>query len=188
MGRSSPRRGTGRRRCGGELMIRKPTIYVLTIGALVVIIMIAADHFGRHRLDVKSCFDDVRGLRSGAVVRLSGVDIGTVRSVRAQPQNKNCPAEAQMTLKTPYRLSVPQDAMTAVETAGVLGETYVNIDVRSASGPPIEDYGYLKSKQRVPEPSLGDIIKAVGDAATVVKAASQPATTVPGQPVQRPRQ
>ncbi len=133
--------------------------------------MIAADQFGGHRLDVKSCFDDVRGLKSGAVVRLSGVDIGTVRSVRAQPQNKNCPAEAEMTLKTSYELSVPQDALTGVETAGVLGETYVSIDVRSASGPPIEDYGYLKSKQRVPEPSLGDIVKAVGDAATMVKAA-----------------
>jgi phospholipid/cholesterol/gamma-HCH transport system substrate-binding protein len=168
-------------------MAKKLILKILAVVAVVAIIMIAADHFGRHRLDLKSCFDDVRGLKTGATVRLAGVDVGTVRSVRAQPENKSCPAEAEMTLKTSYRLLVPQDAVTGVETAGVLGETYVNIDVRNAWGPPIQDYGYLKSKARTPEPSLGDVMKAVGAAAAVVKAANQSAASVPEQTGPKPR-
>ncbi|MGA8299631.1 MAG: MCE family protein [Terriglobales bacterium] len=169
-------------------MVDKRILALLVVLAVIAVGMIAANHFGSHRLDVKSCFDDVRGLKAGAAVRLAGVDIGTVRSVRAQPQNKSCPAEVEMILTTSYRLPVPRDALAGVETAGVLGETLVSIDVGAASGPPIDDYGYLRSKPRVPEPSLGDVVKAVGAAAAVVKAANNAATNNTGQPVRKPSQ
>ena len=72
--------------------------------------------------------------------------MGTVRSVRADPQNKNCPAKVEMMLATTYEISVPKDSIAETNTAGLLGEVYVNIDTTQASGAPIENYGYLKSK------------------------------------------
>lgn len=42
-----------------------------------------------------------------------------------------------MKLTPPYELQIPNDSTASVETAGVLGETYVEIDVGHASGPPI---------------------------------------------------
>ena len=89
-------------------MVDKPILALLVVLAVIAVGMIAANHFGSHRLDVKSCFDDVRGLKAGAAVRLAGVDIGTVRSVRAQPQNKSFPAEVEMILTTSYRPSSSQ--------------------------------------------------------------------------------
>lgn len=111
---------------------------------------IASLFVGRNRfshLELKSCFDDVRGLRGGAEVRIAGVRVGTVRSVRASPQDKNCPAVVEMELATSYDLHVPMDAITEVNTAGLLGESFVNIDVSLCSGPPIENHGYLQSKK-----------------------------------------
>jgi ABC-type transporter Mla subunit MlaD len=51
-----------------------------------------------------------------------------------------------MDVSTPYELKIPTDSITLIETAGILGERYVAIDISQASGPPIEDYGCLKSK------------------------------------------
>jgi len=51
-----------------------------------------------------------------------------------------------MGIATSYDLSIPRDALTDVETAGPLGESFVSIDVSQSNGPPIENYGYLQSK------------------------------------------
>jgi phospholipid/cholesterol/gamma-HCH transport system substrate-binding protein len=112
------------------------------------------------RQTIKSCFDDAGGLRSGAPVRIAGVNVGTVRSVRANPQNKNCPAEVEMALATTYEIRIPKDSIAETNTAGLIGEVYVNIDSTQASGAPIENYGYLKSRTSKTTLSLGDQLKA----------------------------
>jgi ABC-type transporter Mla subunit MlaD len=97
---------------------------------------------------------------AGATVRIAGVDVGTVRSVRANPQNKNCPAEVEMALATTYEIRIPKDAIAETNTAGVLGEVYVNIDTTQASGAAIDNYGYLKSKSSKTTLSHEDQLKA----------------------------
>ena len=145
-------------------MWRKSILALVVIVGLVAIGSLFVSRVGCvgcvHQ-ELKSCFDDVRGLKSGAVVRLAGVDVGRVRSVRAQPQNRGCPAEVQIDLATSYALPVPEDALTDIETAGVLGERFVSIDVSHASGPMIENYGYLKSKPTRPQPSLEDVARGM---------------------------
>ena len=145
-------------------MLRKWVLVLMVVVGLAAIGSLfvgRVGRVGRFQQELKSCFDDVRGLRSGAVVRLAGVDVGRVRSVRAQPQNKGCPAEVQIDLATSYALPVPEDALTDIETAGVLGESFVSIDVSHASGPTIENYGYLKSKPTRPQPSLEDVVRGM---------------------------
>ena len=116
--------------------------------------------------NLKSCSSDVQGLRAGAEVRIAGVDVGTVRSVRVNPQNKNCAAEVEMALATSYDLHVPKDAIAAIETAGVLGPSFVDIDISQVSGPPLENFGYLKSRSTKPTPSAESFLKALDVAIT----------------------
>ena len=99
-----------------------------------------------HKLVVKSYFNDGMDLRSGARVRLAGVDVGSVKSVRVRPELKSAPVEVVMVLAAPYELKIPNDSIASLATAGLLGGTYVGIDVSSAVGPPIETDGVLKSK------------------------------------------
>jgi phospholipid/cholesterol/gamma-HCH transport system substrate-binding protein len=98
-------------------------------------------------LRLGTCFQDVGDLRRGARVRLAGVDVGTVRDVRAQPSNKACPGAVEMELRTPYELKIPKDSVAATATAGILGETYLEIDVSGTSAPPIQSGGQLPSKE-----------------------------------------
>ena len=127
-------------------MLKKFIIVLLVVIGLTAIGSLFAGRFKPHRQVLKSCFADVQGLKRGAEVRIAGVDVGTVRSVRSNPQSKNCPAEIEMKVATAYELRIPRDSLTEIDTAGLLGGSLVTIDATQASELPIENYGYLKSK------------------------------------------
>ena len=76
----------------------------------------------------------------------SWVDLGSVTSVRVRPESKDAPVEIVMALKTGYELNIPNDSTASLETAGVLGQTFVEIDSHTASGPPIQSGSTLKAQ------------------------------------------
>lgn len=126
------------------------------IAIIVVPLAIAGLFFGRtrlrgHRLELKAYFQDAQGLRVGAPVRVAGIDVGLVKSVRPRTDLPQKPAEVVMDLWTPYQLQIPDDAEVSLATAGVVGQTYANIEVRSASGPPAGNGAVLKAKPSQPD-------------------------------------
>ena len=54
-----------------------------------------------------------------------------------------------MVLNPPYELKIPNDSTVLLDTAGILGETLVDIDAASATGPPIGANAVLKAKPTV---------------------------------------
>jgi len=98
-----------------------------------------------HKMVVKAYFSNARILRAGAPVRLAGVDIGSVKSVHVRPELKEAPAEVVMVLTPSYELNIPNDSTATLATAGVLGETYVEIDAAHAAGAPIGTNAVLKT-------------------------------------------
>jgi hypothetical protein len=141
-------------------MTRKLILALIVGVGMVAIASLFVNRLHYFHHDLKSCFDDAGGLRAGVPVRIAGVDVGTVRSVRANPQNKGCPAEVEMVLATSYEIRVPKDAIAEIETAGLLGEAYLTINTTQASGAPIEDYGYLKSRRAKNTLSPGEQVRA----------------------------
>jgi ABC-type transporter Mla subunit MlaD len=128
-------------------MYRKAVLGMIVATGLVTLasLFILRSRFPRQEL--RTCFNDARGLRPGASVRIAGVDVGVVRVVRANPENKNCPAEVVMDLSTPYELKIPRDSIAEIQTGGLLGPSLVAIDVTQATREPIDNGGYLMSKQ-----------------------------------------
>jgi phospholipid/cholesterol/gamma-HCH transport system substrate-binding protein len=137
------------------------------IAAVAVLILFAFGGVsllsGTHRLKLTAHFQNVQGLREGAPVRLAGVNIGTVRSVIAHPEVRDRPAEVVMALRTSYTLNIPGDSIASLSTAGVLGETLVDIDVSSATGRAINDGGELPTRES-PHMSAGEMIEKFGTA------------------------
>ena len=126
--------------------------WVTVLIVLVGLTALAAFLFLRLPADslrLNTCFQNANDLRPGARVQVAGVDVGTVRDVRAQPNNKACPAAVAMELRTPYELKIPNDSVASTATAGLLGETYLEIDASAASGPPVKSGGLLPSKESV---------------------------------------
>jgi phospholipid/cholesterol/gamma-HCH transport system substrate-binding protein len=126
---------------------------VLRIAALVgvavaALLILAIGHWpNAHRLTVKTYFSTVGGLREGATVRVAGVDIGRVKSVRVRPELGQESVEVVMILNPTYEVKIPSDAIVSLQTAGVLGETYVAINIAGASGPPLGPNAVLKARR-----------------------------------------
>ena len=84
-------------------------------------------------------------LRAGAPVRLAGVDIGYVKTVRVRPELRESPVEVTMILVPSYEIKIPNDSVATLSTAGLLGGTYVALDISNAVGPPAQANAVLKT-------------------------------------------
>src|SRR5271157_3308347 len=88
------------------------------------------------RITIHAFFDNAQGLREGAPVRLAGVDIGNVTAIRIVPDKDKqlTPVEVTMKVSTKYIYALRRDSVTSLNTAGVLGETYLDIESGQAVG------------------------------------------------------
>jgi phospholipid/cholesterol/gamma-HCH transport system substrate-binding protein len=125
------------------------------LGVIIVIPVVAAFLFvharlSGYRIELKTHFHDAQGLRPGASVRIAGVDVGSVTSVRVRPELGENAAEVVMDLHTPYELKIPRDSVASLQTAGVLGPTFVEIHMAGASGQPANNGTVLNSKETEP--------------------------------------
>ncbi len=122
------------------------TVVVASITlAILIFLMSGTGGIFTKKILLKSYFDDANGLRRGAPVRLSGVDIGNVSAIRVVAGRPLTPVEVTMKVVTKYDFYLHKDSRTLLSTAGVLGETYINIDSSQAKGPPVSDGDTLSS-------------------------------------------
>ena len=130
----------------------------VTLGVLIFLMSGTGGLFG-HKILLKSYFDDANGLRVGAPVRLSGVDIGNVTSIQVvQDRAKQLtPVEVIMKVNTRYLFNLRKDSLTLLSTAGVLGETYIDIDSSQSKGPQAQDGDVLPSRE---VPDFGDMVRS----------------------------
>src|SRR5579864_3148476 len=111
------------------------------------------------RITVKSYFDNAEGLRLGAPVRLNGVDIGNVTkiSIVTSKDKQLTPVEVTMKISTKYHEALRRDSVVSLQTAGVLGETYLDIDSSQAIGGLLQDLDTLPIQVH---PDFNQVVRA----------------------------
>lgn len=130
----------------------------LTLGLLLFLMSGTGGVFTR-RITLKSYFDNASGLRVGAPVRLSGVDIGNVSNIEvvSAKDKQLTPVEVIMKVSTRYKFNLRRDSMTSLDTAGVLGETYLDIDSSQAVGPEAQDGDTLATRIH---PDFNEVVRS----------------------------
>jgi phospholipid/cholesterol/gamma-HCH transport system substrate-binding protein len=88
------------------------------------------------KLTLRVYFENASGLKQGAPVTLEGVTIGNVTKIRVVPERNPTPVE--VTMKVPGKLStfLHTDSAATIASAGVLGDSYIDITSTNATGPP----------------------------------------------------
>jgi len=130
----------------------------LTLG-LLLFLMSGSQGLFTSRILLTSYFDNAEGLRIGAPVRLEGVDIGNVSkiSISRAKDKQQTPVEVVMKVSTKYSYDMRRDSVTSLETAGVLGETYLDIDSSQAVGPPVQNGDTLPTQVH---PDFNQVVRA----------------------------
>ena len=115
--------------------------------------------FFSHKLTITTYFENAAGLKVGAAVNLEGVTIGTVKTVTVTtaPDRKATPVMVVMKIDSKYQPSLHTDSIAALTTVGVLGDTIVDLNSQTATGPELQDGGELKTLET---PSIEDVVKA----------------------------
>lgn len=132
-------------------------VVIASITLAVLIVLMSGGGFFTKKILLKSYYPDASGLREGAPVRLNGVDIGNVKTIQIIPSRPTSPVEVTMKVSMKFGEFLRKDSITVLATAGVLGETYINIDSSQATAAQVQDGDILKSKE---ESSYEDVMRA----------------------------
>jgi phospholipid/cholesterol/gamma-HCH transport system substrate-binding protein len=88
-----------------------------------------------HKILLRSYFANAAGLKDGAIVSVDGVTVGNVTTTRVVPERNPFPVEVTMQVGEKYWSDLHTDSTARIAPAGVLGDSFVDIDSRHATGP-----------------------------------------------------
>lgn len=111
------------------------------------------------KMIVTTYFENSSGLKKGGEVHLQGVTVGEVKDVivSTDPAHKLTPVEVIMKLDPKFSASLHKDSKASLSTIGVLGDTVVDINSQTATGPALQNGDELKTLET---PNLQDVVKA----------------------------
>jgi phospholipid/cholesterol/gamma-HCH transport system substrate-binding protein len=115
----------------------------LVAAALVTMLVFAVGGQGGffwQRYPLKACFSAVQGLKTGAVVRLSGKEVGRVRSIEFAGHD----VEVVMDVSNDVRRLVTTESMATIGSLSLLGEPIIDLTA-SDRGTPLEPWSYVQS-------------------------------------------
>jgi phospholipid/cholesterol/gamma-HCH transport system substrate-binding protein len=127
--------------------------------AVLIFVMTGTTGLFTKKIHIRAYVDNAGGLRVGAPVRLEGVDIGNVSKIRVihDPLRPLSPVEIVMKITTKYEDTMRSDCLASLNTAGVLGEVFVDVDCRQAKGGPLLNGTELPTRDVA---QLQDVVRA----------------------------
>ena len=140
-----------------QLRVGLTVLFASITLAVLIFLMSGTGGVFTRKIVLKSYFDNSGGLRVGAPVRLEGVDIGNVTKIQIVSGKPTTPVEVTMKVSTQYVFNLRKDSVTTLNTAGVLGEVYVDINSAFAKGPEVVDGDTLATHETA---DIQDVVRA----------------------------
>ncbi len=142
-----------------QLRVGLTVLFASITLAVLIFLMTSTTGLFTKKLIVRAYVDNAGGLAVGAPVRLEGVDIGNVTAIRVvnDPKRRLAPVEVVMKITTKYDATMKSDCEASLNTAGVLGQVFVDMDCRQAKGGPLLNNAELPTRDT---PQLQDVVRA----------------------------
>jgi phospholipid/cholesterol/gamma-HCH transport system substrate-binding protein len=123
-----------------ELKIGILAVAALVLAAMIVLAVGGQGGFSWQRYELKTKFVNVQGLKSGAIVRVAGVDVGKVTAVDFVG------SDVQITLEVneENKSRITDQSRASIGSLSLLGEPIIDISP-SAQGTPLKDGDFIQS-------------------------------------------
>jgi phospholipid/cholesterol/gamma-HCH transport system substrate-binding protein len=117
-----------------ELKIGMVAVAALVLAAMIIVAVGGAAGFSWQRYELRTRFPDVKGLKSGAVVRVAGVEVGKVTEVRFADAD----VEVVLEVRDDMQQRITTESRASIGSLSLLGEPVIDISP-SSQGTPLED-------------------------------------------------
>lgn len=124
------------------------------VGSIMFILWLSQSSFGRNQFYYNIYFEgSVAGLKNGSSVQYRGVPIGLVKSIQIRSKNLE---QIKVTISINQKELIRSDMVASLETQGLTGIAYVQIEGGSSDSPILEDtkgktYPTIPSKKSLVE-------------------------------------
>ena len=123
-----------------ELKIGLLSLSAIVIAVAVIFLLSGEGGFFWQRYSLKAKFPNVAGLKTGAPVRVAGVEVGTVKEIVFDGAQVDVRFELQKQMQS----RVTDQSIAIIGSVSLLGEGSLDISPAMA-GTPIPPYGYVKT-------------------------------------------
>jgi phospholipid/cholesterol/gamma-HCH transport system substrate-binding protein len=123
-----------------ELKIGIVAVIAIVLTAMLILAVGGQGGFVWQRYELKTRFPDVKGLKSGAVVRVAGVEVGKVTEV----QLVGSEVEVTLEVNEENQQRITTESRASIGSLSLLGEPVIDISP-SLKGTPLKDGDFLPS-------------------------------------------
>ena len=121
-----------------ELKIGIVAMVAMGLAVMLIIAVGGAGGFSWQRYELKTKFPDVKGLKSGAVVRVAGVEVGKVTEVALS----GAEVEVVLEVKKGNEERITSNSRASIGSLSLLGEPVIDISP-TTDGTPLKDGDYI---------------------------------------------
>ena len=123
-----------------ELKIGILAVIAVVLAAMLILAVGGQGGFVWQRYELKTKFSDVKGLKSGAVVRVAGVEVGKVTEV----QLVGSEVEVTLEVNDENQQRITTESRASIGSLSLLGEPVIDISP-SLKGTPLKDGDFIPS-------------------------------------------
>jgi phospholipid/cholesterol/gamma-HCH transport system substrate-binding protein len=123
-----------------ELKIGILAVLAVVLAGAMIFLVGGQGGFFWQRYHLKTKFPNVQGLKGGALVRVAGVEVGTVKDIAFQ----GAEVEVSMEVLKSMHDRITTNSRAMLGSLSLLGEAVVDISA-STTGQPLEDWGFVPS-------------------------------------------
>ena len=120
----------------------------LALAALTFLVVRAGDFYLKPGYVIEIWFDSVQGIDKGSPVKLAGVDVGEIVAIDAV-RNNDGQTRVLATARIESNVEIEADAEVRINSAGLLGERYVDILPGRPGSPAIRSGSFLEGQPPV---------------------------------------
>lgn len=115
-------------------------VAALALATMLILAVGGQGGFSWQRYALKTRFGDVKGLKSGAVVRIAGVDVGKVTDVAFVRDE----VEVTLEVNNSHQQRITDQSRAMIGSLSLLGEPIIDISP-SSEGQPLQEWDYIPS-------------------------------------------
>lgn len=137
-----------------QLKVGIVALAAMIILAVLIFLLTGSRGVFQHNEIVRTYMEDASGMSQSAPVRLNGILVGTVQTIRISGSKEPKRAvEFEMAVLEKYMKDIPDDSTSEISASNLLGDKFINI-TKGKSATPVKPGGELRSLQAQDIPEL----------------------------------